>query len=335
MEKSGYKIFSLIHLLNMTNLETNCIVYLQKSNYSVYSLDRMRFLANRLGVLHNQSTTLIDLTKSFMAQRLASVDSAIEAVEPNAPNYWHFMAYVLPTILEHAKNANYILISTKTGYIKQYLSLLGISVNRLLPIRGRPIIAERLLLSGSSPPCFDDSYIPYSGLLTIADKLKSYRYDRRRHARIFIDRSSSNNGSINRRVLPDSSWKEFIVGLGFVVVYLENMTVLEQVQLFSEADVVMAMHGAALTNCIYMHREAAVIELMHENGLWSPYLNMFRTIGDIMGLNFHRVSCQPYLTREDEIRLQLASGNPSTNPLPVKHTPALEARIINILQSIH
>lgn len=307
----------------MNTYETNCIVYLDKNNYSVYSLSKMKLLSNRLGVLNSSKSRLRDLAKTFLAQGLASVDSAIEAVEPNASNYWHFMAYVLPTIMENRDKANYFLIANTTEYIIEYISLLGININRLVPIRGRPIVAERLNLSGSLLPCYDKHYAPYAGLKAVAHKLKEYRMHRSSQMKVYIDRLSSNNGSINRRVMPDPSWKVFIEGLGFRVVYVEKMTVREQIEIFSEADVVMAMHGAALTNCIYMHREATVIELMHENGVENGYLDMFRTISNMMGLDFHRVPCQPFLSPEDEKRLQLVTGNPSTNPLPVKHTHKL------------
>ena len=53
--------------------------------------------------------------------------------------------------------------------------------------------------------------------------------------------------------------------IGYEVVYLEDMTVLEQISLFAQADVI-ALHGAALTNIIYARKDAVIIEISHVEG---------------------------------------------------------------------
>lgn len=51
---------------------------------------------------------------------------------------------------------------------------------------------------------------------------------------------------------------------GFEVVYAEDLPFLEQVQLFSESEAVVSIHGAGLTNMLWMPKKSAVIEFIKE-----------------------------------------------------------------------
>jgi len=319
----------------MMKSEKNCIVVLTNCEYSVFSLSKMKEIDKRNGTTGSSIETTMSLIKAFLMQKIPILESAVEAIEPSATNYWHFMAYTLPTILSNRHNANFFLVAEITSYMSQYMSLLGIEINRLIAIRNNPIFTNRLILSGSELPCRDNKYDPYSGLELIAEELKQYKSQQITNNRVFVDRCSSNNGSIYRKIYPESTWRRFIANMGFRIVFLESMTVHEQIRIFSEAEVIMAMHGAALTNCIYMREGATVIELMHKEGVENGgYLDMFLTITYVMKINFFRIPCDPLLAKEEELKIQKFTGNYSTNPLPVKHTANLEARIIDILRKI-
>ena len=74
--------------------------------------------------------------------------------------------------------------------------------------------------------------------------------------RIFVSRRRA----ISRRILNEDAVMEQLSGLGFVPYLLEDLNVTQQVQLFAQAEVVIAPHGAGLTNIIWS-QNAAIVEL--------------------------------------------------------------------------
>jgi hypothetical protein len=67
---------------------------------------------------------------------------------------------------------------------------------------------------------------------------------------------------LSQRVDDENKIRDFFVSAGFEVVYPENFkTFLEQVNYFSECRVIAGVSGSALSNCIFMKPEGAVIEL--------------------------------------------------------------------------
>lgn len=94
----------------------------------------------------------------------------------------------------------------------------------------------------------------------------------------------------------------------------------------------MALHGAALSNIIYMKPGTKVIELMHHKGMNNGgYLDMFMNIAIEFKLIFNRVSCESFLSSNEELRLNTETGNPSSNLLPVKYTAKLQAEILRLI----
>ena len=75
-----------------------------------------------------------------------------------------------------------------------------------------------------------------------------------------------------------------------------------------------------------------VIELMHHQGMGNGgHLDMFMNIALINKLRFTRIECESFLPKSEELKIQSATGNYSSNPLPVKHCVNLEVRILSLL----
>jgi capsular polysaccharide biosynthesis protein len=96
--------------------------------------------------------------------------------------------------------------------------------------------------------------------------------------RIYIDRRPS-------RLRPLVNEDELVAGLsrlGFVAVQPETMSMADQVRLFRGADVIVAPHGAALTNLGFCRPGTQVIEL-----LMDAYCNWcFRNLAGLMQLRY-------------------------------------------------
>ncbi|MDK3157436.1 glycosyltransferase family 61 protein [Kamptonema cortianum] len=87
--------------------------------------------------------------------------------------------------------------------------------------------------------------------------------------RIYISRASATH----RKIKNEAELINFLKPLGFQVVYLEQLSVGEQARLFASAKVVLAAHGAGLSNLVFCQPGTQVIELFSpeyvETHYWS------------------------------------------------------------------
>lgn len=92
--------------------------------------------------------------------------------------------------------------------------------------------------------------------------------------------------------------EEVLAALGdeLEVVELEAKSVEEQAALFCEADVVVAPHGAALTNLLFCPQATAVIELVDEQA--PPHT--YRRLASLLGHPYIAVGCKPECQRRHE-----------------------------------
>ncbi len=73
-----------------------------------------------------------------------------------------------------------------------------------------------------------------------------------------------------RRVLNEAAVEHLLKGHGFVAVNPGALSLVEQVKLFADAEIVAGPHGAGLTNAIFMAPGGAVVELTHhERVVWT------------------------------------------------------------------
>ena len=98
--------------------------------------------------------------------------------------------------------------------------------------------------------------------------------------RIYITRR---NASLGRRVLNEQDLIQLLKTHGFEIVDLDNQSVNEQIHIFSNAEIIIAPHGAGLINMSYCFKKVKILELYphryHDNG--------FRLQSHLMGHEYH------------------------------------------------
>lgn len=92
------------------------------------------------------------------------------------------------------------------------------------------------------------------------------------------------------------------LGGGFESVELEKMSVPAQAELFSQVSVIIAPHGAGLTNLLFCGGSAAVVELMHED-VPPPYT--YRRLAGLLGHRYIAVACPSEGPQRDASRRDL------------------------------
>jgi Glycosyltransferase 61 len=144
--------------------------------------------------------------------------------------------------------------------------------------------------------------------------------------RIYISRALATK----RRLLNEPELIEVLRSLGFVSITTENLSVAEQARLFENADVVVAPHGAGLTNILFMRPGTLVLELI-------PILKpktCYYSLASAMGVRYACVTDAPdpftpepsgrqpdrdFTIPVDRVKLaleQVGVGSPPASPSP-------------------
>lgn len=205
-----------------------------------------------------------------------------------AGNYWHWMMDLLPRILMlraagfEVNDGSYVILPpARYPYQRQTLECLGIAPDKIitssrrLHLEAEELIVpghtclrrmahdftHRLLELGQIRGIFKIGAVPANGSFATTGK------------RLFVSRAGA-----KRNLQDESAVFAELQKRGFESVRLDGRTVTEQAQLFSEADVVVGVHGAGLTNLLFCRPGATVVEIHSASWLhpcyWDLAVNM-------------------------------------------------------------
>lgn len=196
-------------------------------------------------------------------------------------NYFHWMIDVLPKLylLEQSsiswEKIDYWVFNTlQFSFCQETLSRLRIPQNRIVEISGETHLQAKNLICTSSPSITNDGRVPISRWIInfLRDQFllnscsDAFRVDPPK--RIWISRMDSSRRSISN----EQEVIDFVEPFGFISVKLSSLSVLEQATLFNQSEVVIAPHGAGLTNLVFCKPGTKVIEIFlppDVNGRWS------------------------------------------------------------------
>jgi hypothetical protein len=234
------------------------------------------------------------------AHYVEGVAAALTSAKANI--YFHWMTDLLPRI-ELIRLSGIALDSIDTFIVNNYkhpfqqetLTALGIPPNKIIEsCKYRHIKAEKLLvpslpgIPGNTPRWVCDflkkEFLPLAladrkrvGKRVSDDALAANEVAEKsnRLQRIYISRVKASY----RRVINEAEVAVFLEGLGFKSVVLESMTVAEQALLFEAVEVVVASHGAGLTNTIFCKPGTKVIEIFSPSYVNVCYWSLVNQIG--------------------------------------------------------
>ncbi|NTU78067.1 MAG: glycosyltransferase family 61 protein [Chloroflexales bacterium] len=186
--------------------------------------------------------------------------SLISQVWTTNYSHWLIDSLVRLAMIDPAQ-ADYkvILPHGALPFMRESLTLLGIGPERQveLPARQGQLVVEELLLCVAQ----QRATVSHADYVTaIRDRLLQAATGRTRHPapwrRIYISRASS-----ARKVVNEAELLPVLQAYGFEVVRCEELTMSEQIRLFSEATAVVGAHGAGMINPIFANPGAIVLEL--------------------------------------------------------------------------
>ncbi|MFS3127162.1 glycosyltransferase family 61 protein [Nocardioides sp. Bht2] len=201
----------------------------------------------------------------YLRPRLPQVEEfdgtlAVLATRGGSYNYYHFLLDVLPRygVLRDSLGdveLDGLYVPSDTGWQQTLLAMTGLDQHKLIPARKHSAVqAERLLVPSLPNP---KEVAPTATVTWLRERLPAGDLSGRPR-RIYVTRGQVPN---SRRLVREAELLPLLAERGFVCVEPGGLSIQEQIDTFAAAEVVVAPHGAALTNLVFASPGVRVLEL--------------------------------------------------------------------------
>ncbi len=182
--------------------------------------------------------------------------------------YYHWMSEVLPRLMardELTIETTIIVPANLSRWQRESLSLLGITSDQTISLDKEYLDLDILYFPSyvgepGNPHARAIEWLRTKLLPLDADQAKARR-------RLYITRRLA----ARRRVVNEDELAPILNDHGFEVIEAENLTVKEQIELFSQAEAVVSLHGAGLTNTIFADSGCKVLEIFDPHHVFVHY----------------------------------------------------------------
>jgi hypothetical protein len=216
-----------------------------------------------------------------------SVDKPVALVfdQWSAVNYYHWIIEALPRLLlikKHYPQTRLLLVDNNLDYIKSSVELFGFQDFKKL-VEGEIVFAEMLVM----PERMGGYWLQDINLLREVRQLVLQAYKIENivpFRKVYVSRLKAKM----RRVINEYQLYELLEEKGFEIVFFETLSFEEQIRLAAETEILIGMHGANLTNILFMSPTASVIELLNEKNLNLAYFKL----SAYCNINYYCLPCQ-------------------------------------------
>ncbi len=188
----------------------------------------------------------------------------------SAENYFHFMFDILPKIflaksIINLDNVDYFLVNKQIDWQIKIFESIGIDRRRLLDAQNNRHIKVKNIYS-LTHPWYLEGYIQEQVVYLpawIIFELRKYflkKISPDKKLKIFIDRSNSKYNHC--KIMNNAELTNFLKNQGFLIIKPEELSLNDQVDIFSNSKIIIGGHGAALTNIIFCQENTDIIEII-------------------------------------------------------------------------
>lgn len=188
-------------------------------------------------------------------------------------NYYHWMVEQVPKIRavnhykeEKGKDVQLIIPQNPTSFMLQSLSNLGYNSDCLIKSDCGPLKANEVIQPKFVEPTLGN-------LIWLRENMAGPLNKPNNAKRLFISRQDADK----RHIKNNQDIFDVLNEFGIDVVVPGEMTLNEQISIFSKAELIIGLHGAGLTNIIWPD-ETTVVEIFG-NVIKPPYFEIANTLG--------------------------------------------------------
>lgn len=237
------------------------------------------------------------LFKQWLAPK-AAADGPIALVHDQwtRENYYHWMIDSLPRLLvlrQQHPEATLLMPAPVPDYVRKTAALLGFE--RLFLLAESQVLPVRCLLvpERAAPPGLQNPQLLRQVRAELVRGLHPAGALPVPSRRIYASRARQHT----RRLSNEAAATALLARHGFETVHFEDLTFAQQVALMLETAVLVGVHGANLTNLLFLQPGAQVMELMNEDKLVKLGNKDFENLiyfrmSSCLGLPYCAVPCQ-------------------------------------------
>lgn len=211
------------------------------------------------------------------------IDRAIWVCDVGSANFFHWMLDALPRLLtiEDRLQDHVLLLPeayARPGFVKASLARIGVDRYRVIPA-GRHVHVDELLVPDHTA---ESGNYNEPLVRSLRERLRGSVEPRRPGRRIFISRAKA----ATRRIQNEQALLPILKHHGFEIHHFEDLHFDQQAALMVDAEYLVGVHGAGLTNMLYMPPGGRVLELRVEG---DAHNNCYFALASAMGLAYYYV----------------------------------------------
>ena len=297
---------ALAEIRNGAVLRDGSFVFTERNELLRESVDRLSF-ADKLFSSHQELEQNLDATPTE-----PSPDTVTVIGSQRANNYFHWWIDVLAKcwLIQSSpyRTCHLITPPLTQSFQRESLDLLGLRTTPMTrPIhRFRRTLAIRGLTHGSS-----QAIVPQVAEFARWCRAKLTLPLSPRSRKLFLSRRRARN----RRLVNEEEVLA-LLGADFELIEPETMSVQEQALLFSQAEMIVAPHGASLTNLLLCTQPTPVLELVNDQE--PPHT--YRRLAALLGHPYIAVGCK---------------SGPTARPLKKRDIKARPSAVRNAAARLH
>ena len=204
-------------------------------------------------------------------------------------NYYHWLVDALPRLLAVREQLSRFTLllpaNCTTDFHRQTLRALGVTTIEYIQMDTRYVVPNLTVPTRLARVA---SYNP-AVMRELRQELLA-AFPLLRHAnrgeRLYISRARAPR----RKALNEDEVTKYLCEQGFVVIYLEEYGFAEQVSIMAAARYLVSVHGAGLTNMLFMQPGSRVLELQMQDDGTSHY---YYTLSADLGIDYYYQFCAP------------------------------------------
>lgn len=248
------------------------------SSHEAVQIDRAFFLGgNGSWNYYHWTLELLAKLKYFLSTEIAKTD--IKIILPDHAKNIESFSVMLEIILKNAYKFVYIS-RNQVANVKEIYTITTPSNVVFNTSYGKSFKKNYLFYDKESIGFIRETILSsaqYNAFVENIKETKSFK-------KVYLARKDNAVRSYNQAEVLDS-----VVKQGFVPIYLEELSFLEQVHLFQNADILIGASGAAWTNIIYIKPELQAISWLGEN---TKSFSCYSTLGKYYECDLKFFSCE-------------------------------------------
>ena len=214
---------------------------------------------------HKSIRNIFSFYKKMVYGRIKKTDGNCVVINNSwYQNYYHWCTEALPrlfVIKDHVSNINLILPYDLSKFHLQTLDFFNI--DSITYCDEHELVAAPLLhFTSYTSPGFGCHNPKLIRDMSAFFKRKTNASGHVSHSRnIYTSRSKS----LKRKCINEDKLLHLLKKFDFEIVVPDNLSVIEQINLFSNAKNVLGVHGSSFVNCLFMNKDSVVFDLIENN----------------------------------------------------------------------